>query len=316
MKLAQLENPPGECRGDGIPQSVALVRDPGSTTDLPDGADDELEAARHLCQTLLAERNQLRERLGKAHARIEAAEREAAENTRSNDQLVSCMAQELRTPLQSMALNVEMAIRRHLDTADGVPPAWVVERLRHMRSAVHRLHRLCDTFVSTAALDCGELRPHLEAVDLRQVLVHVADRMADDLAWAGCELSISADQPQVGQWDRLHVDHIVAGLLDSAMRHGAGRPIAVALRPVAAGDDEPTHVELEVRDAGRCLPGQDLEHIFDPHARAEDLPRDPGFGLGLWLVRKLAAGMGGTACARAGQASGTVLTVRLPLPPP
>jgi signal transduction histidine kinase len=82
---------------------------------------------------------------------------------------------------------------------------------------------------------------------------------------------------------------LVRNLLENARRHGAGSPIEVVLRAAGAASS------FEVLDRGPGVPEAERERIFEPfHRVAGHGEAAGGVGLGLALVRQIAARHGAT----------------------
>jgi two-component system sensor histidine kinase KdpD len=62
-------------------------------------------------------------------------------------------------------------------------------------------------------------------------------------------------------------------------------------------------VEVSVTDDGPGIPDDELERIFAPYVRREDVSH-PGVGLGLALCRRLVEAHGGEIRAESGEADG------------
>jgi two-component system sensor histidine kinase MprB len=104
-----------------------------------------------------------------------------------------------------------------------------------------------------------------------------------------------------GHPERLKI--AVRNLLDNAAKFGpSGAPVEVRLH---AG-------ELTVRDHGPGIPPGDLPRVFDRFYRTTTARGVPGSGLGLSIVRQVAAGYGGTVEAEPAAGGGTLLRFRLP----
>jgi signal transduction histidine kinase len=76
-------------------------------------------------------------------------------------------------------------------------------------------------------------------------------------------------------------------------------------------------VEVTVRDDGSGIAPEDLPHVFEPFYRGEGGSRGrtprPGMGLGLAIVERLVAAMGGEVSLESkGKGMGTTARVRLP----
>jgi signal transduction histidine kinase len=115
-----------------------------------------------------------------------------------------------------------------------------------------------------------------------------------------------------GTWDAHRVRQLVANLLRNAVQHGSPtEPVTLTLDGTS-GDA----VVLSVHNLGPPIPADVLPMIFDPLVRAPttvQARRAPGsVGLGLYIVREIAAAHGGTANLTSTPDAGTTATVRLP----
>jgi signal transduction histidine kinase len=115
-----------------------------------------------------------------------------------------------------------------------------------------------------------------------------------------------------GTWDGHRLRQLVANLLRNAVQHGSPtEPVTITLD--GTRDDA---VELTVHNLGTPIPPEVLPTIFDPLVRAPSSAaarHTPGsVGLGLYIVREIAAAHGGTADLTSTAADGTTATLRLP----
>jgi signal transduction histidine kinase len=77
---------------------------------------------------------------------------------------------------------------------------------------------------------------------------------------------------------------------------------------------EQTELTLRVRDTGIGIPGEHLEQVFEPFWRVDAGRRGgaEGAGLGLSIVRRLVALLGGEISVESEVGRGSAFTVRLP----
>ncbi|MCX6414212.1 MAG: ATP-binding protein [Actinobacteria bacterium] len=112
--------------------------------------------------------------------------------------------------------------------------------------------------------------------------------------------------------DPMRVRQIIDNLIENALRVSpAGSVIVLAVRR------EPGWAVVEVRDSGPGLTADDLTVAFEPgvlHERYRGV-RPVGTGLGLAMVGRLAAGLGGFAEVGTAPEGGACFTVRLPPDP-
>ena len=122
------------------------------------------------------------------------------------------------------------------------------------------------------------------------------------------DLKLQADAP------RLH--QALSNLLANAVQHGdRGAPITLS----AVGEADA--VVLKVANAGEPIAADALLVIFEPLVRAPSTAAQSqdrsktSLGLGLFIVREIAIGHGGTIEVQSTAETGTVFTVRLPRRP-
>jgi signal transduction histidine kinase len=139
----------------------------------------------------------------------------------------------------------------------------------------------------------GAARPSLEAMMTPGVAL-VVD------ATPGLEIMA---QPQA-------MEMVTRELVRNAVTHAfhAGRTGTVTIRARGATGDG---VELQVIDDGQGIPGEHLEHVFDPFYTDGNI--GGGRGLGLSIVHNAVVGpLGGAIAIESREGQGTAVTIRLP----
>ena len=95
-------------------------------------------------------------------------------------------------------------------------------------------------------------------------------------------------------------------LLDNAVKYSSPTsPIEI----VAAVD---TAVDIAVRNAGAPIPEREQQRIFERFYRGAQARHIPGTGMGLAIVRQIAAAHGGTLTVSSSPDTGTTFTLSLP----
>lgn len=245
---------------------------------------------------------------------------------RSRDIFLTVASHELRAPLTALQIQVH-SMRRlaaraagptELPSGTGVP-ARSAERQSIERIAakievaarqVARLTRLVDDLLDVSQIGAGRLKLRVETFDLAQLVREILNRFEIQLAQAKCPLTLHADEPIVGSWDRSRLDQVIVNLLSNAMKYGAGKPIGVELTGSPAG------ARLCVRDHGIGIAQEDQSRIFERFERAVSARQYAGLGMGLWIVRKIVAAHGGTIRVDSRPGAGATFTVDLPLKAP
>jgi signal transduction histidine kinase len=243
------------------------------------------------------------ERLAALERRVDELEREV----RARDEFLSVVGHELRNPLAPVLLEVHRLIGMARNASDGVvPAAQLLPRLeafdRRLASFVSTLNRILDV----SRISAGRIDLTLETVDFAELVRDVAAGFGRELAAARSELRLTADDPVIGQWDRLRLEQICSNLVSNAIRYGAGQPIELSVR--AEGDS----AVLRVSDRGVGISESDQLKIFERFDRGTQPSKVGGFGVGLWIVSKLCSALGGSVTVNSRTGQGATFTVTLP----
>jgi signal transduction histidine kinase len=155
----------------------------------------------------------------------------------------------------------------------------------------------------------GRLKIAPMAMDLGVVARRIADEMKG--FHPKTEFQVLTEGDLRGNWDEVRLGPLIANLLLNAVQHGTGNaPITITVQ----GEADP--VRLVVHNAGEPIPAQLLPGIFEPLKRGsreeEDAAAPPNLGLGLYIVREIVLGHGGSIHVTSTEQEGTAFTAQLP----
>lgn len=223
---------------------------------------------------------------------------------------VSSVTHELKTPLTNIRMYIEM-----LENGIAATPQREQEYLRVLGSESARLGRLIDNVLELARLEKRQRRFEWQTGDLSDVLDEIRTLTARKTAHEGFALRIDAEGVPAFTYDREVLIQVLLNLIENSLKFGRRSPrkeITIEARPAENG------VRLAVADSGPGIPETALKKVFDDFYRAEnELTRTTGgTGLGLALVRKFIAAMGGRVQAVNNPGGGCTIILLLPLMPP
>jgi PAS domain S-box-containing protein len=247
---------------------------------------------------------------GLVHARrgAEALAEELRQALQTRDEFLSIASHELKTPITSLQLQLELLRRSAAQPEPGAElPAAVRKRAEAAMRPVARLHQLVGTLLDVSRIRAGRLDLQRERVDLAALVQDLVGRAQEDAATVGCRLHVEVDGPLEGHWDRMRLEQVITNLLSNAFKYGAHRPVEVR---VSRQDGQAC---LTVRDHGIGIPPEDHERIFQRYERAVSERHYGGFGLGLWIVRQILESLQGDIHVHSQPGQGATFTVRLPL---
>jgi two-component system sensor histidine kinase CreC len=208
---------------------------------------------------------------------------EALEGRQYAEQYVQTLTHELKSPLSAIRGAAELL-------QEGMPREQQARFIANIRTEAARIARIVERMLELAKLENRRETPEMEPVELDALVRTVAEGLEPLLAAKDLTLEIAAaDRLTVpGNAFLLHqaVENLVQNALEFSPR---GSTVRVAVIP------ERDRVTITVADDGPGIPDYALDRIFD---RFYSLGRpDSGrksTGLGLNLVREVAATHGGT----------------------
>jgi signal transduction histidine kinase len=188
------------------------------------------------------------------------------------------IAHDLRTPLTRLRQRLELAQRQ----------ATSVEEWRSVGAAcIVEMDAILETFralLRIAQIESGTATRNFAEVDLSgllQTVVEVYEPMAEEKSQ-----HLAAEIPSdLAVWgDRELLAQMLANIVENAMKHSPDKAsIDVVAMTTAAG------VDVVVTDNGPGIPETERDRVFDRFYRVEHSRSTPGGGLGLTLVKAIAA---------------------------
>jgi signal transduction histidine kinase len=221
--------------------------------------------------------------------------------------LVGALAHEIRNPLSTIRLNMEL-LAEDFEKSDPDSPTKQRDRrarakIELVRTECDRLQKLLGDFLDFARQETLTIEPSSLNAELEQLLELFAPQARD----AGVEVVryLDPELPNV-RLDKETFRSAVLNLLINAVQamEGGGQ-LVVRTRPKGLG------VVLELIDTGPGMDEETLAQVF----RAFYTTKQGGSGLGLPTARKIIEAHGGTIDIESTPGRGTKVTIWLPAPP-
>lgn len=234
---------------------------------------------------------------------LRQAKAEAERANLAKSKFLATASHDLRQPVQSLVLFLTVL----KDTLAGTPTERPV---RVMEQAVDALGTMLSGLLDLSRLDAGIVLPHLEPVDLNSVLQGIGSEYEHRAREMGLELRVRP-LPVSVLADPTFLDRVLRNLMENALRYTERGGLLLACRRRGSC------VRIDMVDTGIGIPAEHLGSIFDEYFQIanDSRERTKGLGLGLSIVQRLVALMGGRTEVRSRQGHGSCFSVTLPLTP-
>jgi signal transduction histidine kinase len=243
--------------------------------------------------------------LRRSNMELASANARLLELDRLKSEFVSMVSHELKTPLTSMKISMDVMTslsgsEKDLRTRD--------EMLAIIDRNIERQKRLVNDLLDISRIETGNLKLSLEPVDLYDIIRESVGSMRKIAEEVGIpiHLDLQGESPAIAG-DRDRLVQVFVNLIGNALKFTKEGEIKIWARMVDG------HPEIRVSDTGIGIPPEELDLIFDKfHQVDSGLTREVGgTGLGLAICKGIIEGHGGSIRAESEVGKGSTFVIVL-----
>jgi len=213
------------------------------------------------------------------------------------------VAHDLRTPLQSVLMQLDAIMLRAAGEAASVP----ISALQLIKRNSQRLDRLIRDLLDASRIDAHGIHLDRVPVSLPELASSIVSQVEGTLGTHSVLVTTTGEPPSV-MADPLRVEQMLTNLLENAAKYSAeNTPIGILIEPSGQG------ATVAVQDRGPGISPEEFPLIFDRYyqsKRARALRR--GLGLGLYITKGLVEAHGGTIGVKSTPGAGCTFKIWLP----
>jgi PAS domain S-box-containing protein len=227
------------------------------------------------------------DRLLRGWAEARANELALGETKAQMDTFLGIASHELKTPLTSLKLSLQVGERRLRQLTQGKngEPAESDSRLQpvreHLSRSIHqmeRLERLVNDLLDVSRIQAGKLALRLDHVHLESIVGEAVEMQRQVAPERTIHLQLPDDVPVPVYADAGRMEQVVTNFLINALKYSyPDRPIDVGV------EVELQQARVWVQDQGPGLSVEEQEHIWERFHRAKGVEVQAGAGIGLGL---------------------------------
>ena len=220
-----------------------------------------------------------------------------AQVSEMKEQVFRSVAHDLRAPL--LGLQGYLYILQ----SGKASPQEQKEYLEQMSQAARNLSSLLEDVLDVSRVQAGMMNPHKESVDIPALLKNVTDTLAPTAQEKGLELTFQAEADRLPADPKL-LQRVVMNLVSNAVKFTDKGYVRVR-----AWQDEKAYY-IAVADSGIGISEAEQKGLFQKYHQVRS--DRPGYGLGLFISRKIVQAHGGTLEVSSRPGQGSTFTVTLP----
>lgn len=227
----------------------------------------------------------------------------AQESIEVRNEFLSIASHELNTPITSLKLHLQMT--KKAMNGGNVSLDKFSKSIDASIKQVDRLIALIEVLLDVSRIQSGKLNFNPEHFDIVDVTSEISDRFKEVLNSNNCELTLKIPDQLKVNLDKMRIEQIMINLLTNAIKYAPGK-IEISINPLK------DNFQINVQDFGEGISNEKLLTIFDRFERASSNRNIGGLGLGLFIVKQIVEGHGGTIVATSEAKVGSRFTVTLP----
>jgi signal transduction histidine kinase len=230
---------------------------------------------------------------------VRAAEANARLVTMRSD-FVSAVTHELKTPVATIR-----AISETVAAGRSTNPDAIRDYALLAAQESKRLTRLIDNLLAYSRLSDVTQAYTFEPVRVGALVALTLKEFDAQLRTGGFRVDVDVADALTIMADTTAMMLAIGNLIDNAIRYSTERrELRIAARAL------PPLVRLDVSDAGRGIPADEIEQVTRRFFRGQ-ASRSGGSGLGLWIAKRIVSDHGGSLAIASTPGDGTTVTITL-----
>ena len=217
----------------------------------------------------------------------------------SRKKAVHTITHELRTPLTAITGYVAL-----MDKEPSVDKIRIY--LQNIRQSSERMRGMLNTLLDFFRLDNGKEQPNLSPCRI-SAITHILETEFMPIAMnKGLFLIVTTNEEAVVLTDKDRILQIGNNLLSNAIKFTENGNVSLT------ADYDNGLIKLVVEDTGTGMTEDEQQRVFGAFERLSNAAAKDGFGLGLSIIQRIVAMLGGTIHLESEKNKGSRFTVKIP----
>ncbi len=218
----------------------------------------------------------------------------------ARDEFLSIASHELKTPITSLRLQLEMMSR-------NAKMKEVEKPVKNAIRQVDRLTLLVNDLLDVGRLESGKMNYHIKVIYLSDLVNEVTEAILPQFTAHSTQLEVRSESNPAVFVDSYRMEQALVNLLNNALKYGSGKPVIVSVSL------KENLAQLTVMDHGMGIHENQISRIFDKFERGGKDSSIAGMGLGLFITHEIIKMFKGSIEVRSEVGEWTEFVITLPL---
>ncbi len=200
----------------------------------------------------------------------------------ARDEFVSIASHELKTPITSLKMQLQMMLRGiNVEKNQAPTPEKLLKALTSSTNQIDRLTVLIEDLLDVTRIETGKLTYKFETFDLNIMAKEIVERFSEEAKYAKIEFKLDLQENVATVCDRYRIEQVLINLISNAIKYGSNSLIEVKVFK------EPGKAIFIIKDNGMGIAKEMQGKIFERFERAINSTNISGLGLGLYITKQI-----------------------------
>lgn len=233
---------------------------------------------------------------------------EAQDALRTRDEFLSIASHELKTPLTSILLNLQLLLQKIQSSSDHrVDSSEIIKAIESSERQSYRLSKMINDLLNVSLMSTGKLQLEKEKIELSSIIDDLLLRFEIQFNKAHMKVNYKKNGSVTGLFDKVRLEQVFSNLISNAIKYGDKKPIHITLEKTK------NKAIVKIRDKGIGVKKDEQIRIFERFRRAVSDKDIKGLGVGLYISQQIVQAHGGNISVASTPGKGSTFTVELPL---
>ena len=218
----------------------------------------------------------------------------------------STVSHDLRAPLRALQGFATALLEDYTDDLDALG----LEYARRLITSAEQMEQLIQDLLSYSRLSRKNIK--FQDIDLNSMVAHTLAQHESEISKREAQISITPDLPRVFG-NQIILQQVISNLIDNAFKF-----VPSSTQPMLSvwTEQKDDRVRLWIEDNGIGIASDHQKRIFEVFERLHSIETYPGTGIGLAIVRKGMAQMGGEVGVQSALGQGSRFWIEIPTKSP
>lgn len=225
------------------------------------------------------------------------------------DEFLSIASHELKTPLTSMLLKIQMILHniRNVSLAN-FSVSNLTAQLETAEAQTKRLSQMINDLLNVSLITTGKMKLEKKNEDLSEIVKEVVNEFNEQFQKENILVTVNIEKKVVpAMVDKIRIEQVLSNLITNAIKYGNGKPIEINV------DGGSSKSWISVVDRGIGIPRDQIDRIFSLFERGVSGKEIQGLGVGLYIASQIIKAHSGKIKVKSTPDKGSEFTVELPI---